>query len=154
MRENLGDFRKSIQILMFLWTSNPVWVTFQEHGSSFYVNIEEKVWLLVKKIRTWKDWQGDFIETKAKKSPNFAWFGEPCRLQQLLCNIFVCFGISKNCLKEWCEKTHIQLIPWSYTCSMHNMLFRKQFSDAGLYAYFNMGRHYICHYFTPSEREV
>jgi len=23
------------------------------------------------------------------------------RLQQLLCNIFVCFGISKNCLKEW-----------------------------------------------------
>ena len=114
MRENLGDFRKSIQILTFLsplphvplpftntnndlknwarsaitefgllmkyWTSNPVWVTFQEHGSSFYVNIEEKVWLLVKKIRTWKDWQGnwnfafwqklgDFIETKAKKSP-------------------------------------------------------------------------------------
>jgi hypothetical protein len=57
-----------------------VWVTFQVHGSSFYVNIEEKVWLLVKKIRTWKDWQGDwnlafwqklgdFIETKAKKSP-------------------------------------------------------------------------------------
>jgi hypothetical protein len=32
------------------WTSNPAWVTFQEHGSSFYVNIEEKVWLLVKKI--------------------------------------------------------------------------------------------------------
>ena len=26
------------------WTSNPVWVKFQEHG-----NIEEKVWLLVKK---------------------------------------------------------------------------------------------------------
>jgi hypothetical protein len=25
------------------WTSNPVWVEFQEHGSSFYVNIEEKV---------------------------------------------------------------------------------------------------------------
>jgi hypothetical protein len=40
------------------WTSNPIWVTFQ-HGSSFYVNIEEKVWLLVNKIRTWKDWQGD-----------------------------------------------------------------------------------------------
>jgi hypothetical protein len=35
--------------------SNPVWVTFQQHGSSFYVNIEEKVWLLVKKIWTWKD---------------------------------------------------------------------------------------------------
>jgi hypothetical protein len=81
VRENLGDFRKSIQILTFLsplphvplpftktnvlhydlkkdainefgikyWTSNPVWVTFQEHGSSFYVNIEEKVWLLVNK---------------------------------------------------------------------------------------------------------
>jgi len=26
------------------WTSNPVWVKFQEHGSSFYVNIEKKVW--------------------------------------------------------------------------------------------------------------
>ena len=62
------------------WTSIPVWVNFQEHVSSFYVNIEEKVWLLVKKIRTWRDWQGDknfafwqkvgdFIETKAKKSP-------------------------------------------------------------------------------------
>jgi hypothetical protein len=38
------------------WTSNPVWVIFQEHGSFFYVNIEEKVWLLVKKILTWKDW--------------------------------------------------------------------------------------------------
>jgi hypothetical protein len=25
------------------WTSNPVWVTFEEHLSSFYVNIEEKV---------------------------------------------------------------------------------------------------------------
>ena len=91
VRENLGDFRKSNQILTFLspllhvplpftktnvlhydlkkdainkfgikyWTSNPVWVKFQEHGSSFYVNIEEKVWLLVKKIQTWKDWQGD-----------------------------------------------------------------------------------------------
>ena len=90
--ENLGDFRKLIQILTFLsplphvplpftktnvlhydlkkdainefgikyWTSNPGWVTFQEHGSFFYVNIEEKVWLLVKKIQTcWKDWQGD-----------------------------------------------------------------------------------------------
>ena len=41
------------------WTSSPVWVKFQEHGSSFYVNIEEKVWLLVEKILTWKDWQGD-----------------------------------------------------------------------------------------------
>ena len=90
-RENLGDSRKSIQILAILfplphvpipftkmnvlhydlkkdainefgikyWTSNPVWVTFQEHVSSFYVNIEEKVWLLVKKVQTWKDWQGD-----------------------------------------------------------------------------------------------
>jgi hypothetical protein len=25
------------------WTSNPVWVKFQEHGSFFYVNIEEKL---------------------------------------------------------------------------------------------------------------
>ena len=40
------------------------------------MNIEEKVWLLVNKIRTWKDWNfafwqklGDFIETKMKKSP-------------------------------------------------------------------------------------
>jgi hypothetical protein len=31
------------------WTSNPVWVRFQEHESSFYVNIEGKVWLMVKK---------------------------------------------------------------------------------------------------------
>jgi hypothetical protein len=29
------------------WTSNPEWVKFQEHGSSFYMNIDEKVWLLV-----------------------------------------------------------------------------------------------------------
>jgi hypothetical protein len=35
------------------WTSNPVWVTFQEHGSSFCVNIEEKVWLLVKRLTGW-----------------------------------------------------------------------------------------------------
>jgi hypothetical protein len=34
---------------------DPVWVIFQEHGSFFYVNIEEKVWLLVRKILTWKD---------------------------------------------------------------------------------------------------
>ena len=34
------------------WTSNPVWVRFQEHESSFYVNIEGKVWLLVKKRLT------------------------------------------------------------------------------------------------------
>ena len=91
VRENLGDFQKSIPILTFLsplphvplpftkrtcvhndlkkdainefgikyWTSSPVWVIFQEHGSFFYVNIEEKVWLLVKKLLTWKDWQGD-----------------------------------------------------------------------------------------------
>ena len=103
VRENLGDFRKSIQILTFLfplshvplpftktnvlhnnlkkdaindfgikyWTLNHVRVTFQEHGSSFYVNIEEKVWLLVKKIRTWKDWQGDFFALVSMKSPNF-----------------------------------------------------------------------------------
>jgi hypothetical protein len=31
------------------WTSNPVWVRFQEHRSSFYVNIEGKVWFWLKK---------------------------------------------------------------------------------------------------------
>jgi hypothetical protein len=71
------DFRKSP-------TSNPVWVTFQEHGSSFYVNIEEKVWLLVKKILTWKDWNFafwqklvNFIETKVRScepSGRAGWF--------------------------------------------------------------------------------
>jgi len=100
VRENLGDFRKSIQILTFLsslphvplpftktnvlhydlkkdainefgiklWTSIPVWVTFQEHGSPF-------MWILKKKYDYW--WKtllflqklGDFIEIKAKKSP-------------------------------------------------------------------------------------
>ena len=117
VRENLGDFRKLIHILTFLsplphvplpfrknrtmllkgainefgikyWTSNPVWVTFQEHGSSFYVNIEEKVWLLVKKIRTRKDWQGRlklrFLTeigrlhwNQGEEVAHFAWFGEP-----------------------------------------------------------------------------
>jgi hypothetical protein len=54
------------------WTSNPVWVKFQEHGN---VNIEEKIWLLVKKMWTktktslFLQKLGDFIETKAKKSP-------------------------------------------------------------------------------------
>ena len=32
------------------WISNPVWVKFQEHGSSFYLNIEERVWLLEKTL--------------------------------------------------------------------------------------------------------
>jgi hypothetical protein len=91
VRENLGDFRKSIQILTFLsplphvplpftktnvlhydlkkdainefgikyWTSNPVSLQGHISRTFFYVNIEEKVWLLVKKIRTWKDWQGE-----------------------------------------------------------------------------------------------
>jgi hypothetical protein len=101
VRENLGEFRKLNQILTFLsplphvplpftktnndlnainefgikyWTSNPVWVTFQEPF----------MWILKKKCNYWwkkyglektdrvtKTWQklGDFIETKAKKSP-------------------------------------------------------------------------------------
>ena len=33
-------------------------------------------------------------------------------------------------------------------------IFKKKITDSGLYAYFNMGRHYICHYFTPSDSEV
>ena len=91
VRENLGDFWKSHVPLPFTkrmclhndlkkdainefgikyWTSNPVWVKFQEH---------EITWILKKKYDYWwkKDWQGfafwqklgDFIETKAKKSP-------------------------------------------------------------------------------------
>ena len=70
------------------WTSNTVWVKFQEYESSFNVNIEEKVWLLVKKILTWKDWQGRlklrflteigrFHWNQGKKVAHFAWFGEP-----------------------------------------------------------------------------
>ena len=31
-------------------TSYPVWVKYEDHGSSFYMNIEEKAWLLVEKI--------------------------------------------------------------------------------------------------------
>jgi hypothetical protein len=72
------------------WTSNPVWVIFQEHGSFFYMNIEEKLWLLVRKILTWKDWQGRlklrflteigrFHWNQGEKVTHFAWFGEPCQ---------------------------------------------------------------------------
>jgi hypothetical protein len=67
VRENLGDFRKSIKKnnVSFPTTACPptfhktnvlhndlkkdainefgIWVKFQEHGRSFYVNIEEKV---------------------------------------------------------------------------------------------------------------
>ena len=116
VRENLGDFRKSIQILTLLsplphvslpftkmnvllydlkkdainefginyWISNPVWVTFQEHGSSFYVNIEEKVWLLEKKILTGRlklrflTEIGRFHWNQGEEVAHFAWFGEPC----------------------------------------------------------------------------
>ena len=128
VRENLKDFRKSIQILTFLslllhvplpctktnndlkrmqltslkyWTSNPVWVTFQEHGSSFNVNIEEKVWLLVKKIRTWKEWRlklrflteiGRLHWKQGKEVAHFAWFGEPCR-GELMCS----WRIGRSC---------------------------------------------------------
>jgi hypothetical protein len=68
------------------WALVSVWVRFQEHGSSFYVNIEEKVWLLVKKILTWKDWLklhflteiGRFHWNQGEKVAHFAWFGDPC----------------------------------------------------------------------------
>lgn len=56
------------------WTSSPVWVKFQEHGTTFYMNIQEKVWLLLK-----KDWQG-----------NFASLGEPCitpPMQSIIINL-------------------------------------------------------------------
>ena len=35
-------------------------------------------------------------------------------------------------------------------CNILTNIMPTHFSDAGLYAYFNMGRH-ICHYFTPSD---
>ena len=148
MRENLGDFRKLIQILTFLsplphvplpftktnvlhydlkkgainefgikyWASNPVWVTFQEHGSSFYVKIEEKVWLLVKKIWTWKDWQGQlklrflteigqFHWNQDEEVTHFAWFSEPC-------------SIIHNCFENWNFST-IYII---FFCDILNIL--------------------------------
>jgi hypothetical protein len=41
------NFHKNYDLKKDVWNKilniNPVWVTFQEHGSSFYVNIEEKV---------------------------------------------------------------------------------------------------------------
>jgi len=33
----------------------------------------------------------------------------------------------------------------------NSLLLKKKFLDVGFYAYFNMDRHYICHYFTPSD---
>jgi hypothetical protein len=42
-KDTINDFR------IKYWISTPVWVNFQEHGNSFYVNIEEKVWLFVEK---------------------------------------------------------------------------------------------------------
>ena len=70
------------------WTSNPVWVKFLEHGSSFYVNIEEKEWLLVKKntyLKRLTEWLklrflteiGRFHWNQGEKVAHFAWFGEP-----------------------------------------------------------------------------
>ena len=73
------------------WTSSPVWVIFQEHGSFFYVNIEEKVWLLKiyrrrlkitgrLKFRFWGELErlqsreGDFVAQVAS-------FGEPCLIR-------------------------------------------------------------------------
>ena len=139
VRENLGNFRKSIQILTFLsplphvplsftktnvlhydlkkdainefgikyWTSTSVWVTFQEHGSSFYMNIEEKVWLLVEKIRTWKDWLklrflteiGRFHWNQGEEVAHFTWFGEPwsalisCTCIASICHVYMKFPL-------------------------------------------------------------
>ena len=107
VRENLWDFRKASKILSFFplklhvllpftkqiccttinkfgikyWISNPVWVKFQEHGSSFYVNIEKKSMIIGEKILTYKDWQtgrlklrflagiGQFQWNRGEKSP-------------------------------------------------------------------------------------
>jgi hypothetical protein len=140
VRENLGDFRKLIQILTFLsplphvllpftktnvlhcnlkkdainefgikyWTSNPVWVTFQEHGSSFYVNIEEKVRLLVKKIRTWKrldratkislfdrNWATSLKPRRRSRPLCLVWwalcFIDICCNDKAICNIFILY---------------------------------------------------------------
>jgi hypothetical protein len=139
-----GDFWKLIQILTFLsplphvplpftktnvlhydlkkdgikyWTSNPVWVTFQEHGSSFYVNIEEKVWLLVKKIWTWKDWQGwlklrflteigRFHWNQDEEVTHFACFSEPC-------------SIIHNCFENWNFST---IFFFFFSCDILNIL--------------------------------
>ena len=55
------------------------------------MNIEEKVWLLVNNIRTWKDWQGRlklrFLTeigrlhwNQGEEVTHFAWFGEYCQV--------------------------------------------------------------------------
>ena len=57
----------------------------QEQGSSFYTNVEEKVWLLVEKYRLTKtDRVSLFCGNKAislnqgEKVAHFTWFGESC----------------------------------------------------------------------------
>ena len=110
VRENLGDLRTSIQILTFLSPLPHVLLPFTKTNvlhydlkkdvwnkilnikpcmghisrSWEYVNIEEKVWLLVKKIRTWKDWLklrflteiGRLHWNQGEEVAHFAWFGE------------------------------------------------------------------------------
>jgi hypothetical protein len=125
VRENLGDFRKSIQILTILspllhvplpftkWTcctmilkrmqlrvwnkiSNPVWVKFQEHGSSFYVYWRKSMIIGEKhpdlkrltgqlKLRFLTE-IGRFHWNQGKEVAHFVWFGEPWYIIQLMCN--------------------------------------------------------------------
>ena len=86
-----------------------------EHGSSFYVNIEEKVWLLVKKIRTWKDWRrgrlklcflteiGRLHWNQDEEVAHFAWFGEPwCVLWVLNC-LFLLFSNRHACFWKYSD---------------------------------------------------
>jgi hypothetical protein len=104
VRENLGDFRKSIQILTFLsplphvplpftktnndlkrmqltsgikyWTSNPVWVTFQEHGSFFYVNIEKKYdyWWKYGLEKTDRNWATSLKPRRRSRPLRLVWW--------------------------------------------------------------------------------
>ena len=86
-----NDFKRMQLMSQFgikYWTSSPVWVRFQEHGSSFYVNIKGKVWILVKKNTDLKRLTGRlklrflteigwFHWNQGEKVTHFAWFGEP-----------------------------------------------------------------------------
>ena len=76
------------------WTSNPVWVKFQEHGNSFYKCT--CMWILMKKYRYDYLWTkyglektdkapkfrfsteiGRFHWNQGEEVTHFAWFGEP-----------------------------------------------------------------------------
>ena len=131
MWENLGDFRKSIQILTFLsslphvplpftktnvllydlkkdainefgikyWTSNPVWVKFQEHGNSF-------MWILKKKYDYWWKKYGLEKTDRATKTSlfdrNWVISLKPRRRSRLLCLVWwalTCI-MSASCSKQ------------------------------------------------------